>query len=34
MFSFVAVEGRGVQPTHQPAKTDLTQPNLLGWVGF
>ena len=27
-------ESRGVQPTRQPTKTDPTQLNLSGWVGF
>ena len=27
-------KSKGVYKTHQPAKPDLTQPNLPGWVSF
>ena len=29
-----SVANRGMQPTHQLAKINLTQPNRSSWVGF
>ena len=34
MRNLTTTLARGMHLTHQPAKTDLTHPNLLGWVGF
>ena len=29
-----SITNGGMQPTHQLAKTNLSQPNMSSWVGF